>query len=207
MDGAQGRVYNRAVVPGTKLLSLLSCALLLSAMTSTPAARADGQLSIRNNLGIGQRKAEVQDEVVFETGWRGELMFGKPKPRSFRIGPGFELRTADFQTVEAAGGGGILIPMPGDFPFGLTGLIGYAARKRAPDAPVGIGTLTWGYRGYNYHHWYGFGLNLFVSARRDLSGPDLTEITGGIEIDVMFTTLIPLMFIRTWIMGGDPNEP
>ncbi len=181
--------------------------MLVAALAHARPARADAQLSVRNTLEVGKRKVEVGDSVIFGTGLRGELMWGKPKPRSFRIGPGFELRTVDFQTAEAAVGAGLLIPMPGDFPFGLTGLVGYAARNRGPDAPVGIGTLSWGYRGYNYHHWYGFGLNLFVSARRDLSGQDLTEITGGIEIDVMFTTLIPLMFIRTWVTGGDPNEP
>ncbi len=187
--------------------SCVLCAVLAASLGHVGRARADGQLSVRNTIEVGQRQAEVGDSVIFGTGLRGEWMMGKPKPRSFRIGPGFELRTVDFRTAEAALGAGILIPMPGDFPFGLTGLVGYAARQRGPDAPVGIGTLTWGYRGYNYHHWYGFGLNLFVTARRDLAGQDLTEITGGVEIDVMFTTLIPLMFVRTWIMGGDPNEP
>lgn len=178
----------------------------LAGLTSPEVARADGQTSIRAELEVGKRKAE-DDSVIFGAGLRGEWMFGAPKPRAFRLGPAFELRSVDFETAEAAVGGGILIPMPGDFPFGLTGLVGYTARSRAPDAPVGIGTLTWGYRGYNYHHWYGYGLNLFVSARKDLSGPDIAEFTGGVEIDVLFTTIIPLLAIRSWVKGGDPNEP
>jgi hypothetical protein len=185
--------------------------LLVSALSwllSPPAgARADGQLSARHVIGIGKRKAEIGDDVVFTSGLRSELMFGKPEPRAFRFGPALELRTADFLTLEGAVGAGVLLPMPGDFPFGLTGLLGYASRRRAPDGPVAIATATWGYRGYNYHHWYGYGLNVFVSGRRDLTGDDLYEITGGIEIDVMFTTIIPLLFIRTAIRGEDPDEP
>jgi len=187
---------------------VLACSVVcvLVCMGSPEAARADGQASVRGELEVGKRKA-TDDSVIFGAGLRGDWMFGAPKPRSFRLGPAFELRSVDFETLEAGAGAGILIPMPGDFPFGLSGLVGYAARKRAPDAPVGIGTLTWGYRGYNYHHWYGYGLNLFVSARKDLSGPDIAEFTGGIEIDVMFTTIIPLLAIRNWAKGGDPDEP
>ncbi len=196
-----------------RLPSLLMCGvvavLAVFAVLGIPGgrARADGQVSIRNTMEVGQRKAEVGDTVIFGLGLRGELMWGRPRPQAFRVGPAFELRSMDFQTAEGALGGGVLIPLPGDFPIGLSGLLGYASRHKAPDAPVAIGTLSWGYRGYNFHHWYGYGLNLFVSARRDLSGTELTEITGGIEIDVLFTTLIPLMAIRHWATGGDPNEP
>lgn len=195
-------------MPAPPLLRVLACAVVsILACTGSPQlARADGQASVRGELEVGKRKA-TDDSVIFGAGLRGDWMFGAPKPRAFRLGPAFELRSVDFETAEAAAGAGILIPMPGDFPFGLSGLVGYAARNRAADAPVGIGTLTWGYRGYNYHHWYGYGLNLFVSARKDLSGPDIAEFTGGIEIDVMFTTIIPLLAIRNWAKGGDPDEP
>ena len=135
-------------------------------------------------------------------------MFGAPKPRSFRIGPAVELRTMNLQTAEAAGGAGILIPMPGDAPIGLNGLIGYAHRKDyRPDGLVGIGTVTWGFRGYNYHSWYGYALNLFFSGRKHL-GDDAkwVEFTGGIEVDIEFTAIIPMRGIITFIKGGDPHE-
>lgn len=204
MDRTRAGEYNGGAVRFQRafafVLTLSLCAL------STASARADAQMSVRNSMEVGKRWSETDNTVIFGAGLRGELLWGKPKPRSFRLGPAFELRSVDFRSAEGAVGAGLLIPMPGDFPFGLTGLVGYAARNRLPDAPVGIGTLTWGYRGYNYHHWYGYGLNLFVSARRDLSGPDFAEVTGGIEIDVMFTTIIPLFFVRTWATGGDPDE-
>jgi len=207
MDLERASVYNLDAVPAPRLVAMLVSALFVCLLAWHRTAHADAQVSVRTELEVGKRKAEIGDSVIFGAGLRGDVMFGAPKPRAFRIGPAFELRSIDFETAEAAVGGGLLIPMPGDFPFGLTGLVGYATRSRAPDAPVGIGTLTWGYRGYNFHHWYGYGLNLFVSARRDLSGPDIVEITGGVEIDVLFTTIIPLLAIRNWVTGGDPHEP
>jgi hypothetical protein len=188
-----------------------SVALLLALELALPdvgsRARADPQVSARMGMGAGKRFAEVLDQPIFTTVLRSEALFGAPEPRRFRIGPALELRTADFASLEAALGGSIAIPMPGDFPLGLTGLLGYGARRQAPDAPVGIATLTWGYRGYNYHSWYGYGLNVFVSARRDLSGEPLAEITGGIEVDLAFVALVPILGVRNVIASEDPDEP
>lgn len=157
-------------------------------------------------LEIGKRKADAGNEVIVGLGVRADVMYGAPKPRAFRLGPALELRTVDFKSLEAAAGGGILIPLPGDCPIGLYGLIGAAARKGAPDGMVGIGTVTWGFRGYNYHSWYSYGLNLFFSGRKQIGDEYLVEFTGGVEIDMTFTTLIPLMAIKNYITGGDPFE-
>jgi hypothetical protein len=176
------------------------CTLALA----TPV-RADGQYSVRNFFGVGKRNSDAGGDVIFPGGWRGEAMFGPPRHRAFRFGPAFELATTDFRTLEAALGLGVLIPT-GDFAFNLNGLIGYAGRKRAPDGAVGIGTLSWGYRGYNYHSWYGYGLAAYVSARHSLTGGDVVEITGGVEIDILFTTIIPVLFIKNLFTSDDPHE-
>jgi hypothetical protein len=162
-------------------------------------------MSVRSVIGAGKRFAHVGDDVVFDTALRGEAMFGPPHHRAFRWGPAFELRTANWQSIEGAAGAGVLVPT-GDFALGLTGLVGYAARKRAPDGAVGIGTLSWGYRGYNYHHWYGWGLHAYVSGRHSLTGDDVLEITGGFEIDIMFTTIIPILFIKNLFTSDDPHQ-
>lgn len=169
-------------------------------------AQADAQFSARNFLEFGKRKADAGDQFIVGLGFKADLMFGAPKPRAFRIGPAVELRTVDFASLEAAAGGGILIPLPGDCPIGLYGMIGAAARKNAPDGMVGIGTVTWGFRGYNYHSWYGYALNLYGSGRKHIGDEDLVEWTGGVEVDITFTTLVPLMAIRNFITGGDPYE-
>jgi hypothetical protein len=169
-------------------------------------AQADAQVSARNFLEFGKRKADVGDEFIVGVGVVADVMFGAPKRRSFRIGPALELRTVDFASLEAAVGGGILIPLPGDCPIGLYGLVGAAARKDAPDGAVGIGKVTWGYRGYNYHSWYGYGLNVYGAGRKHLGDGDLVEWTGGVEVDVQFTAIIPMMAIRNFFSGGDPYE-
>ncbi|MET0339477.1 MAG: hypothetical protein ABW252_00665 [Polyangiales bacterium] len=164
-------------------------------------------MSIRGALDFGQRNWEGHKQFVGGVALRGDAMFGAPRPRAFRLGPAFELRSMKLETVEAALGAGILIPLPGDCPIGLTGLIGSAARKGlTPDGLIGIGTVTWGFRGYNYNSWYGYGLNLFFSGRKHLGEEHLVEMTAGVEVDIVFTTLIPGRAIYMWLKGGDPLE-
>lgn len=188
------------------LYSAILTAFLLS-FALPQHARADAQVSARNMLEIGKRTAASGDKVIAAVGLRSDVTFGRAKPNSFRIGPAIEFRTANFATLEAAGGGALLIPTFGECPLGLYGLVGAAARKHAPDGLVGIGTVTWGFRSYAYNEsWYGYGLNLFASYRKHLGNESLYEITGGIEVDMMFTTLIPGAAIYNLIKGGDPHE-
>ena len=192
----------------TYFLSLLFLAVALSLVAAgVPAgARADAQVSLRSQLELGQRNLDDgKREFLIGGGVRGDAMFGAARPRAFRIGPAFELRTMAFETLEGAIGAGVLIPMPGDCPIGLTGLLGSAVRKgEKPDGLVGIGTVTWGFRGYNYNSWYGYGLNLFFSGRKHLGDEHLVELTGGLEVDVVFTTIIPGRAIAMFLKGGDP---
>lgn len=210
MHRARGRrpLGSLRVHPGAAVPYLLSFLLLSLAFALSPSGvRADAQVSIRNTFELGLRDRGTKNEVAWGAGFRGDAMFGAAKPKSFRIGPAFELRTMEFRSAEAALGAGILIPMPGDCPIGVSGAIGHAIRKGdRPDGLIGIGTATWGFRGYNYHSWYGYGLNLFFSGRKHLGDETLIEFTGGLEIDVAFTTIIPARGILTFIKGGDPYE-
>lgn len=168
---------------------------------------ADPQASVRGALELGQRKLDGEGSFLIGLSTRADVMFGAPRPRAFRVGPALELRTMKFETLEGALGAGILIPMPGDAPIGLTGLIGSAIRKGdLPDGLVGIGTVTWGFRGYNYGSWYGYALNLFFSGRKQLGDEDLVEFTAGLEIDLVFSAIIPGKAILTFLKGGDPLE-
>jgi hypothetical protein len=186
-------------------LALIACSSL-AALALPQRAHADAQVSARNQLEIGKRRAQAGDEVVVALGLRADVMFGPARAGAFRIGPAIELRTADFHTAEAAAGAGLLIPIFDSYPIGLYGLIGAATRKHAPDGAVGIGTATWGFRGYNYKGWYAYGLNLFVSGRKHLGEEPLNEITAGVEIDMQFTTIIPGAAIYNLFHGGDPHE-
>jgi len=186
-------------------LAILACSSL-AAFALPQRAYADAQVSARNMLEIGKRTARVEDELVVAVGLRADVMFGPARAGAFRIGPAVEFRTADFWTLEAAAGAGMLIPILDAYPIGLYGLFGAATRKHAPDGAVGIGTVTWGFRGYNYKGWYAYGLNLFVTGRKHLGDEPLNEITGGVEIDMQFTTLIPAAAIYNYITGGDPYE-
>jgi hypothetical protein len=190
-----------------KLVSLVACAAAVAALTTPSApARADAQVSVRPFLEFGKRFTDDGKEGIVGFLGRADAMFGAPKPRSFRIGPVLEGRTVDFYSIEAGAGMGILIPFPGDCPIGISGLLTGALRREAPDGLNAAGIVTWGYRGYNYHHWYGYALNAFGSFRRNITGPEVIEASGGIEIDILFTTIIPFMAIKDWMTGEDPHE-
>jgi hypothetical protein len=170
-------------------------------------AQADAQVSARNQLELGKRTADSGDKIIFAAGLRADVTFGRAKPKQFRLGPAVEFRTANFHTLEAAIGPCILVPTGGGTALGLYGMIGAATRIKAPDGPVAIGTVTWGYRSYAYNqNWYGYGLNFFASYREHMGTEDMREITGGIEVDMMFTALIPAQAILTLINGDDPYE-
>jgi hypothetical protein len=187
--------------------------LLALACVFLPGARAaaDAQVSVRPFLEFGKRFVDKPgvnlDEGIIGLLGRADAMFGAPKPRSFRIGPVLEARTVDFASMELGAGAGILIPFPGDCPIGVSGLITGATRKDVTDTLNAAGILTWGFRGYNYHHWYGYALNAFGSVRKNITGNyDVLEVSGGVEIDIQFVTVIPFMFIKNLIGAEDPHK-
>lgn len=174
-------------------------------------ARADEpwtpQWSARLALGGGARFPAGQGtQGLFETGIRSELLFGKPGDEHARIGPALDVRTADFDTIETTGGLGVLLPTWRGYPIVLTATAGWAERKGRDNA-VFAGTFAWGYRSYNFHGAYGFGLMGYVTARTDLIDPHGWEIVAGVEIDLEFLVALPAMGIRMLFDRGAPDEP
>lgn len=201
------RVQPFPLVPYLYYLAIFVVSALFAGALPQPA-RADAIVSGRNFLELGKRNADAGDEFIVGLGLVADVLFGAPKPKTFRIGPAIELRTVDFASLEAAAGAAISIPLPAEFAIGLYGLVGAAARKHAPDGMVGIGKVTMGFRGYPYKGgWYGYGLNLYGSGRKHIGDEELVEWTGGVEVDVMFTALIPLLSIKNFMSGDDPFEP
>jgi len=71
---------------------------------------------------------------------------------------------------------------------------------------MGIGIISWGWRGYNYHGAYGWALNVFFSDRKSLSGTEVVEFTGGVECDLQIIVVAPLLAARNALWGKDPFE-
>ncbi len=172
-------------------------------------AQADSLTSARTYLGMGHRTADSGDKLFADLGLVADVTFGRAKPKAFRVGPAIELRTVNFQTLEAAVGPAILLPLPGELYFGLYPMIGAAVRKNAPDGMTGIGKVTFGFRAYPYNSWYGYGLNFFGSGRKALNtakNDGLVEWAGGVEVDIEFTVITPLLFMKNLITAHDPYE-
>ena len=189
-----------------KLAAALAAASLVFAHAAV--ARADGQISSR--LAVGGGAAHAPDdgtEAIFELGVRTELLFGPAKFGSFRIGPAIDLRTSDFVTAEAAGGLAVMLPIATASPLVLTAGAGWASRPGTADGAFALGTLAWGYRSYNHHAAYGYALQIYASGRLGLDDTARWEITGGVEIDLVFLVAIPAIFLWELLTEGDPDEP
>lgn len=175
----------------------------------TSSASADVQWSARYGFGLGSPVGPQEDRaLLIETTLRSELLFGAPGDEHVRLGPALELRLQRFDAIEAGVGGAVLLPISRGYPFVLSGLVGYAFR-RSPDVdgPFAVATLAWGYRSYNYHSFYGLGLQLYVSARAHLDRQRGWEVTAGVEIDLAALLVIPVRFIVTAFRRSDPDEP
>jgi len=187
---------------------VLLVAVALGAALAVPhRAAAEPQVSARLNLGGGARFVDGGHKGLFDMGLRSEVLFGAPGDEHVRVGPALDIRTATFRTIEAAAGGALLLPTWRGYPIVLTVGAGWAARRHAADSPIFVGTLAWGYRSYNFHGPYGFGLMGYVSARADLGDPHGWEIVAGVEIDLEFLVALPVMGIRMLFQHGKPDEP
>ena len=172
------------------------------------SAEADAQISARVAAGLGVDAPEGADSITrFEMALRSDVVFGPREVDHVRAGAALELRTASFDTAEAAVGGVLLVPTLTAAPLALTVAGGWASRPGDEDAPFVLGTLAWGFRPYNHHSAYGYALNLYVSARADLPHFDRLQLTAGIEVDLLFLVAIPAIFVWEWLTGGDPDEP
>lgn len=151
----------------------------------------------------------------FESHLVAEVLFGPRLADAVRVGPSLELRTNDFTTAEVALGGSVLLPVASGLPIVLTAALGYASRRdddlagaevEGADGAFGFARVAFGYRPYNFLSRYSYGLQLYVDARRSVTGPERWELGGGIEVDLEFAFVIPVLFVVTWPSGGDPDE-
>lgn len=184
-----------------------AAAVLWLLLAGSGTAHADGQISARLATGGGVGVAPESDaDGLFELAVRSELLFGPQTFGAVRAGPAIDLRTDDFVTAEAALGGALMLPVAAAYPLVLTAAAGWASRPEDADGPFALGTLAWGYRSYNHHAAYGFGLQLYVSTRLDLTDTSRWQITGGIEIDLLFLVAIPSIFVWELLTASDPDE-
>ena len=194
----------------TRALAALTFAAVL--LGATPA-QADVQWSARYGFGFGAGQwgdegAQLGRTFLWENVLRVEALFGAPGDEHVRIGPALDLRTARFDTAEAAGGVSLLLPVFRGSPIVLTAAAGYAKRRDPmPDGPIFVGTFAWGYRSYDFHGAYGLGLQVFVTSRVALDDPARWEITAGIEIDLEAMIAIPGAFFVSLFRRGPPDEP
>jgi hypothetical protein len=186
-------------------------ALLAAAATLLPAgtAEADAQWSARLGLGFGASRGDIHDEFIVEQSIRSELLFGQPGDEHLRVGPALEIREIDFDTFEVSAGAAVLLPLFRGYPIVLSALGGYALRRQrfGGDGPFVVATFAWGYRSYNWHHWWQIGLQPFISARVHLDEPNGWEIVGGVEIDLAAIVGIPVLFFKMLASRGHPDEP
>lgn len=172
------------------------------------------QWSARYGFGMGAASAAMSEDFLLdsrlqiEQTLRTELLFGRPGDERFRVGPAFDLRFQRLDTAEVAGGLSVLFPIARGYPLVVTAAAGYAARAQPQtDGGIFVGTVAWGYRSYNFHSFYGLGLQVYVSSRVHLDDVSRFEITAGIEIDLAAMFVIPAMFLISLFRGGPPDEP
>ena len=183
----------------------------LFALDLDPPSARTLQWSGRIGGGFGARRVEGERKFISEIHLRADFLWGKPGDRAVRYGAAVEIRSANLSTIEGAAGGALLIPTHPGWPLQLTAMVGYAGRFRAfgehsDHAPIFVGTAAFGYRSYNFHSRYGYAINLFASTRTDLVGRGF-EVTGGIELDLAFVTVIPVRMIKMAKNKSDPDEP
>jgi hypothetical protein len=169
-------------------------------------ACAEPQLSVRLGAGGGASIAGDTTDGFFEMNLRSELLFGGDAVDVVRVGPAVDLRTRAFDTAEAAGGAALLLPVLHGWPVVATAGLGWASRPGDADGAFALGTLAFGFRPYDFESAYGFGLELYATARYGLDDTHAWEISAGIEIDLEFLLVIPAMTLWTWITHGDPDE-
>ena len=192
--------------------------MLAPLVALTPSsARADVQVSVR--LGTGGGAAFVRGlptDGLFDAHLVADLSFGPRLADTVRVGPSLELRTNDLTTAEVTLGGSVLLPVVPALPLVLTVALGYASRRDdgtaagaldGADGALALARAAFGYRPYNYLSRYGYGLQLYVDLRRSVTGPERWEVSGGLEADLEFVFVIPVLFVVTWLRGGDPDEP
>lgn len=187
---------------------LASVVVLTTWIGSEASARADAQWSTRLGVGGGTASnAAGNREGAFELRLSADVLWGAARANVVRVGPLLDLRTTGFASAEVAAAASLSLPLIQGFPLTPSAGLGYASRAGDRDAYFALGRLTFGYHAYNYLAPYAYALNLYADIRHDLGTHNEWSITGGVEIDLEFLLVIPVMFIAQWITRSDPDEP
>ncbi len=182
-------------------------ACMVAGVAAPTVAHGDAQISSRLGVGGGARRLDGGAiDGRFEMLLRAEALFGSARPDVVRVGPALDFRTGDFASAEIAGGLTLLLPIAKGWPLWITAGAGYAARDDGPSGAIGLVTLAFGYRGYDYHDIYGFAVDVYVTSRVDFEEPGRFEVTAGLAFDLALIFVLPAMAIITWARGGDPDE-
>lgn len=185
----------------------VALALAFLAFASTAHAQIDAQITSRLFLGGGaELPAQRPVAALFDFGARAELLVGDAAANRFRIGPGVDLRSANFRTFEAAGGLAMLLPLGYDFAIEMMLGAGFAARPENHDGGIGVLTLRAAYQPYDHFDCYSHGVAIYATGRAGLDG-QTWEVTGGLEIDFEFLIATPIVYVVTAASGHDPDEP
>jgi hypothetical protein len=189
--------------------ALLAFAVLAASPSLAHADDWDARVSTRLTLGGGVYVPEQLGDPwpLFEVGLRSDLLFGEAHPTRVRFGPALDLRTEGFRTFEVAGALAVLLPVESGFAFTLTGGAGWGARPEGRDGALALGQIAFGWRPYNYFSVYSWAINLYAGARVQLIEPRVWEITAGLEFDLEFLFVIPIMFFVELAQARDPDEP
>ncbi len=193
--------------PRLSALGLIAVASIGSWMGAPESAHADAQVSSRLGIGGGARRGALGAvDGRFEMLLRAEVLFGGARPDVVRVGPAIDLRTGNFASAEVAGGLTLLLPVASGWPLWLTAGAGYAARDDGPSAAIGLVTIAFGYRDYDYSDPYGFAVDVYATYRTDFEDPSRFEITAGLSFDLELIFVLPTRLLATWITAGDPDE-
>ncbi|MEM6559931.1 MAG: hypothetical protein AAF605_09125 [Myxococcota bacterium] len=188
----------------------IACCAVLTAGLSPRSAAADMQWSARGTLGGGFEllSADGVDRRLrfFESGLRTEVLFGGRGDEYVRFGPALDLRSTRFESLDAAIGASLLLPVIRAYPIVVTGAVGYSVRPEENE-PVFVSTLAWGYRSYDFHDRYQTGFMGYASARMDLDDPNHMQISFGVELDLEAMVRIPVLALRLLFTREHPHEP
>lgn len=214
---ARARAAGHGSVPEREVSALalgLLVAAAVSLASSVASAQPEVQIGSRLALGGGAEFAQTPSAspgALFELAIRAEALFGERFADRLRVGPALDVRTANFRTIEVAGGGMLLVPFGWGFAMTVMAGAGYAIRD--PYQPsvdrhgaIAVATLALGYRPYDHFDPYGHGISLYASGRAAFAGWESWEAVIGLEVDLEFVVWSPVAMVVTAASGGDPHE-
>lgn len=183
-----------------RCVALVAASLAAASLSAAPTAQAYTQWSAAVTLGVGATLTpEPQREVLWSLGLRADVLFGPRSPFFTHAGPFVSLRTDDFDSLSAALGASLELPVDPTFPLVLS--LGAATEfLRGPIAPTTVGAfgrLWWGSRSLNYHSSYGMAVGLWLEARY-FPGDQRADLIAGLDADLGFITL-PFVMLYEWI--------